>query len=290
MIGHTGYFPCFYCHIRGIHSREARKRQYPFVDHIDYRTVKSFRENSKSADLNQMNTLGHLGRSILDRIVDIPLPNSILIDYCHVSLLRHFREILRILSKRLSPADRKTIDTKLRQQRFPHYFGRKMRGIEDLSYIKAVELKNLLLYGFIPHFIPYLNAECMSFVALFVMGIRLLHSDKPFAKETSAKANLLLSIYYADNHLFFRHQLNFVLHLHRHYARLYEQNGPLSSINTFAQEDFLGYISKNRNGARYFDNLIPHYYNLDVYLQRFAEEKNRSTHGKTELRRCLNVG
>jgi hypothetical protein len=280
MIGHTGYFCCFYCHLKGVHNAEARKRQYPFQLPIDYRTTRSFQENGREAETKGQNVLGHLGASVLEHLVDISLPDCVLIDYTHVSLLRHFRDVVRTISRSLSPETRKSVDKLLRAQRFPHFFNRKMRGIEDFSHIKAIELKNLLLYGFIPHFLPHLSIDQLCFLALFIIGIRLLHVDQSFKPLTSTTADNLLSTYYREHHLFFRHHANFVLHLHQHYGRLYDQHGPLSSVNTFAQEDFMGYISSNKNGTKYFGNLMAHYYNIDVHLYHTFEERNSMNDGK----------
>ena len=242
--------------------------------------------------MTRQNVMGHLGTSVLEQVVDISLPDCVLIDYTHVSLLRHFRDVVRTVSRSLSPATRKLVDKLLRTQQFPHYFNRKMRGIEDFSYIKAVELKNLLLYGFIPHFLPHLSINQVGFLSLFIIGIRLIHVDQSFTSSTSKTADSLLSTYYKDHHLFFRHHANFVLHLHHHYSRLYDQHGPLSSLNTFAQEDFMGYLSSNRNGTKYFGNLMAHYYNIDVHLHNVSERSDSIVNGmidvldRSEMRRA----
>ncbi|CAF4324335.1 unnamed protein product, partial [Rotaria sordida] len=65
---------------------------------------------------------GHKGRSILGEILDVPLPISIICDYQHVSLLRHFRDVVKAISSSLSPDIRQQIDGKLRRQTFPHFF------------------------------------------------------------------------------------------------------------------------------------------------------------------------
>ena len=239
-----------------------------------------FNRMGKRQKSKGQNVMGHMGTSVLEHVVDISLLDCVLIDYIHVSLLRHFRDIVRTISRSLSPETRKNVDKLLRAQRFPHFFNRKMRGIEDFSHIKAVELKNLLLYGFIPHFLPHLSIDQLCFLALFIIGIRLLHVDQSLTPSTSITADNLLSTYYRNHHLFFRDHANFVLHLHQHYARLYDQHGPLSSINTFAQEDFMGYVSSNRNGTKYFGNLMAHYYNIDVHLYHASNERNSTVDGK----------
>ena len=157
MIGHNGYYPCFYCHIKGEHVRQASKRQYQYEVPIHYRTIKSFSINSKQAQPNNKNVFGHLGTSILDDILDIPLPHGLIVDYSHVSLLRHFRDIVKTISLSLAPAIRENVDISLGAQVFPHFFNRRLRGVADFSFIKAIELKNLLFYGFIPLFYASYN-------------------------------------------------------------------------------------------------------------------------------------
>ncbi|CAF4676474.1 unnamed protein product [Rotaria socialis] len=185
MIGHNGYYPCYYCDIKGVHIRKPRKRQYPYTPTSNCRTVNSFYVHSREARLKSQNIFGHLGISILEDVLDVPLPHGIIIDYAHVSLLRHFRDVIRVVASSLAPAVRQRIDDSLIKQRFPHFFH---------------QLKNLLLYGFIPHFMNYLTTDQLSFISLFTIGIRLLHADSVFNHTTSVTANNLFRQYYADHH------------------------------------------------------------------------------------------
>ena len=282
MVGHTGYHCCYYCELRGVHSREARKRQYPYCESVSQRTCRSFEKNSRRAEEGHCNVLGHLGQSVLEPFIDIPLPHSVLIDFAHVTLLRHFRDVLRTVYASLSPATRKQIDVSLVSQSFPHHFNRKLRGIEDLSFVKAVELKNLFFYAFIPNFIGYLSANQMSFLSLLICGMRLLYGDKVLGDRTSAFANDMIISYYREHEQYFDYHVNFVLHLHEHFASLYDDHGPLSSINTLAFEDFIGYVSKNRNGSRFYHQSLAYYYNVDVYLKN-SEQMERECEGKIKL-------
>ncbi|CAF1553113.1 unnamed protein product [Rotaria sordida] len=234
MIGHTGYYPCFYCYTKGKHIREVSKRQYEYEISVNCRTVESFYSDSREAQLNSKNVFDHLGTSILDEIVDVPLPYALIIDYVHVSLLRYFRDIVKTVAFSLGLAVREKIDVFFRAQVFPHFFHRGMRDVADFSFIKAIELKNLLLYGFIPHFMHHLMIDQLSFMSLYIIGVRLIHGDDVFNSVISTTANKLLCQYYSDHQIYFLHHANFVLHLHQHFQQVYEFHGPLSSINTFA--------------------------------------------------------
>ena len=283
MIGHSGYYPCFYCYIKGEHIRAARKRQYQYEPPVPLRAVNSFYHNLNKAKLDNKNVFGHLGVSILAEVVDVHLPHALIIDYAHVSLLRHFGDIIITITSSLASSVRRKIDYSLRAQVFPHFCQRKMRGIEDLSFIKAIEWKNLLLYGFIPHFMPYLTIDQLCLISLFIIGIRLIHEDNIFIPTTNATANNLLNKYYADLHMYFTFHANFALHLHQHLHEVYEFHGPLSSINTFSQEDFIGYVRKNKNGTTSFENLFAYYYNIDFFLKRFNDKSTRTANGKIYL-------
>ncbi|CAM4836261.1 unnamed protein product [Rotaria magnacalcarata] len=109
-INHTGYFCCFYCFIRGQHDRRCRKRQYIYSDTVCTRDPTSFNNHSHSAESNKLKVYGHRGRSILDEIIDVPLPHSIICDYQHVTLLRHFRDVMKAISCSLPTKVRKQIE------------------------------------------------------------------------------------------------------------------------------------------------------------------------------------
>ena len=64
----------------------------------------------------------HLDRSFLHDLLDVPLPNSIIVDYLHVSLLRHTRAIIQQIYAKLSASERIKLDLGLRGQKFPSFF------------------------------------------------------------------------------------------------------------------------------------------------------------------------
>ena len=136
-IGHTGYQCCFYCYIHGIHiGGRGGKRQYYPENLMRLREKKSYELESIRAAEASSNVHGHLGRSFLHDLLDVPLPNSIIVDYLHVSLLRHTRAIIQQIYAKLSPSERIKFDLGLRGQKFPHFFNRKLRAVCDFSFVK----------------------------------------------------------------------------------------------------------------------------------------------------------
>jgi len=73
-INHNGYFSCWYCFIKGQHINH--KRQYRYGS-INLRTTEQYLKASKKAERTKTNVYGHLGKSILLSILDVPLPNGI---------------------------------------------------------------------------------------------------------------------------------------------------------------------------------------------------------------------
>jgi hypothetical protein len=215
------------------------------------------------------------GTSILQDILDIKLPTAIIIDYQHVTLLRHTKTVLNTIYKGLSPSRRERLDIKLKNQCFPHFFNRRMKSFNKLSFIKAVELRNVLIYGFLPLSYEFVKREQLAHIALFICAIRLYHSQPPiFGRETATIANRLFEQYYKDHTIFYNLIQNYVLHLHSHYGNQYVNYGSLANIGCFSQEDLIGHISTNTHGTRYYGDQIVHYFNIDFTLNnRFLQAK-----------------
>jgi hypothetical protein len=131
-----------------------------------------------------LNIDGHLGTSVLTDILDVPLPHAIMIDYLHVTLLRHTKTMIQELYSRLKPCQREQVDVRLNQQTFPHFFNRRMRPLKDLSFVKATELRNILFYALIPIFLEYFPINRMAHICLYVCSVRLIHNEALLGEKT----------------------------------------------------------------------------------------------------------
>jgi hypothetical protein len=265
-INHQGYNCCWFCDVHGVHVHDLHKRQYYFEDMTNLRDEKSYLEQSIEAETKQTNVNGHLGLSILHQLLDTPLPQAILIDYLHVTLLRHSKTLFIDLYRRLKPSQRENLNKQLRNQSMPHYFNRRLRPLSELAFVKGTELRNILFYAILPLLCHYLPMELMAHLSLFICAIRLWHSEALFGEKTSKMAGDLFARYYRDHELFYSGLQNFVLHIHRHFQKQHDNFGALSYTSTFAQEDLVGHISTNRHGTRYHGDLITYYYSLDFAL------------------------
>ena len=91
-VNHQGYWCCWFCYKRGAHI--DNKRQYYFEKRLILRSTTEYAHYSREAERSNKNIFGHLGVSPLSLILDISLPRCLVIDYMHVSLLRHTRTVL----------------------------------------------------------------------------------------------------------------------------------------------------------------------------------------------------
>jgi hypothetical protein len=108
------------------------KRQYYYDENIALRSERDFAIDSRNAQYFQKATNGRHGISILEKIVDIPLPRCIITDYLHVTLLGHSKTICLYLYKNyLRPKERIQFDKKISLQRFPHFYNRKIRAFHE---------------------------------------------------------------------------------------------------------------------------------------------------------------
>ncbi|CAF3085463.1 unnamed protein product, partial [Rotaria sp. Silwood2] len=265
-IAHGGYYCCWWRYILG--EQKGGKRQYEFELPMIMRDRDAYKEESRLAEDKQINVYGHFGVSVLSSILDIPLPDAIIIDYFHVTLLGHAKAIVSNIFYSLKPIERIQVDNWFKKQNFPHYFNRKIKPISNFGFVKATELKNILFYVALPIFQLYLSVEKLSHLALFVCFTRLLPGQSIVGLETNKIADELFQHFYRDHGEHYEGLQNLVLHLHAHFVTMYNNHGALSNIGCFGQEDLIGSIGFNHHATRYYGELITYYYNIDFALHK----------------------
>ncbi|CAF4891514.1 unnamed protein product, partial [Rotaria sp. Silwood1] len=189
-----------------------------------------FAFDSRRAHYLRTNVNGRLGLSILDKVLDIPLPNAIVADYLHATLLRHAKTIcLYNYNEVMKPQERIMLDKRMSVQRFPHFFNRTIRPLNE-THLKATEMRNIFLFCILPMTRNLLNCDRVAHLGLFVTGIRLLHGRPILGDATADQAHEFLTTFYRDHEVFYSHQQNYVLHIHIHYAELYRNHGSEACI------------------------------------------------------------
>ncbi|CAF2038029.1 unnamed protein product [Rotaria magnacalcarata] len=263
-IGHGGYDCCWLCYIHGQYTN--RKLQYSYQRQLKLRDTLTYLHESIEADQTKTRVNGHLGKSILEDLLDVKLPDSIVVDYMHTTLLGHSKAIFSAIYYKLAPLQRSVWNYQLKSQQFPHFFNRKVRPFTEFAHVKATELRNLLFYCLLPNLQTLLPLEKLAHLALYVCSIRLLHGQALFDDETGTIGDALFSRFYEDHPQFYDALENYVLHLHVHYSTMYKNHGSLANIGCFSQEDLIGNISINHHGSRYYGELITHYFNIDFSI------------------------
>lgn len=143
-------------------------------------------------------------------------------------------------------------------------------------------MRNLLFYGLLSNLDLVLPIEQLAHLALYVCMIRLLHHGDTFEERTSEFANRLFTEFYKDHDLFYDDLQNFKLHLHSHYSTMYDMHGAFSTVNCFGPEDFIGSVSANSHGTRYYGDSITYYYNVEFHLQN-KKKQIEVTNGPYDL-------
>lgn len=156
-----------------------------------------------------------------------------------------------------------------------------MRPLDNFALVKGTEIRNILFYGFLPHLDSILSVEQYGHLALYVCGVRLFHSGHLFGSETSKIADRLISQFHKDHELFFNRKQSFKLHLHNHYALIYQRFGSFSNLGCFAQESFIGFVSANYHEIRYYGDAITYYFNIDFSI-RSKKSENSVSNGPTD--------
>jgi hypothetical protein len=149
---------------------------FPFEDRSRQRTSDDFDRFSLQA-IAQKDVFGHFGPTILSQVFVSDLPNAIIVDYLHTTLLRQLKTIIAHLRNRLNYKNLEKLNASLEQQKFPHIFNRRLPSLINMAYMKGSELRNLLLYALLPRFLEYFDVELSAFLSLLICGVRLLHGS-----------------------------------------------------------------------------------------------------------------
>ncbi|CAF4144764.1 unnamed protein product, partial [Didymodactylos carnosus] len=214
--GHNGYYACFFCLTRGVYDTKVL---YPFTRPLVERSSDDFKRFALEGS-PQNDCFGHYGMSVISELYDHDLPSAIMIDYLHTSLLRQTKTIITHLRELLSISEIERLDTLLKHQSFPHTFNRRLPSFLNLAYVKGSELRNLLLYAMIPRLIDFFDIELVSFLCLFVCGVRLLHGSPVVAVDRCIRQQLssqLFDDYQRNVSQYFNKINTLTCHLHDHY-------------------------------------------------------------------------
>lgn len=237
---HSGYYSCGKCVQRG---KVIKNRMVFLEKNSQKRTNESFRSKTQQMHHNGSSCLEELP---IDLIVQFPL------DYMHVVCLGVVKKMLYIIlmgdynSPKLTKNQLLLVSQRLKicSLSQPQEFARRFRSLSELSYYKATELRNIILYGgpvIFSNVIP--EEKYNNFLKLHV-AISIL-CDPVFSNSKVDKAELLLNEFVTEfANLYGKHNIVYNFHSLLHLADDVKRFGSLDSYGAFPFESNMFRIKK----------------------------------------------
>ena len=198
-VNHNGHYSCWFCFIDSHYMNHKRQFHHqPVV----LRTSDDYWRLAKKREKSNKHVFGHFGRSITTELLDTPLPNGIVPDYLHVTVLgqseKHrslnlstftFTTTQRIqretrpseISTYVSLTSPSVIHATSCMNWWPlpfclDFFNREIRSMENSAFIKGTEVRNLLFFGLLQNLDEMLSVDHYAHLAMYICATRLLHS------------------------------------------------------------------------------------------------------------------
>lgn len=270
---HGGYASCEKCWEYGVYNDKARTVIFKGTN-SSLRTDEQFKLGTDEEH--------HKTKSpLLD--LNIGLVSSFTIDYMHAVCLGVVKKLLSSwvcgnLNVRLRSSDIKILSENMLflKQYVPCEFNRKPRSLNELSYWKATEFRNFLLY-YGPFILKdNIDISIYEHFLLLHVGISILISSSHLSVFGTNSADKLLNTFikhcqYIYGPEFYVYNIHTLCHL-AHEAKLY---GTLDSFSAFAFENFLGLIkSFIRSPVKPLQQIYNRLSEKNFYLKPTCLQKN----------------
>lgn len=140
--------------------------------------------------------------------------------------------------------------------RFPTEFSRAQKTLNELTYFKASEFRNFIMYIGVIVLKDILVDKYYIHFLTYVTALRLLTQDN-ISQETIEKANILLSYFVkCFGKLYGPDNMTFNVHAHLHLPNMVAFNGPLHKISAFPFESFFKLFNSFIHGTRSYGQQI----------------------------------
>ena len=133
------FYSCMFCNTKGTYNHRGHGVTYPIDDDADLRTSESFQRHGELAAsmqprIDRERTIGLKGVSAFNKILDVPLPHSVVIDSMHTVFLCHSKKLLIHLQSFVSKENLLKISMKLRSINYIHDILQRPRCEETLRH------------------------------------------------------------------------------------------------------------------------------------------------------------
>ncbi|KAK3913547.1 Receptor-like kinase TMK4, partial [Frankliniella fusca] len=228
---------------------------------------------------------GVVGRAVVSDLPYFQRGISVCAEYMHTVLLGAVKYLANKILIERGPwyigKYIKEIDNFIKSVKVPDFISRLPRGLDDILYFKASELRALLLFYSLPAFKPYLPKKYFQHWMLLVAAIHLLLKDSISNEEINV-AEVMLRCFVRDvgtlyHNKFYTYNMHNLLHL----PLLVRRWGPLWATSAFDFESYIGYITSHVHGTKHLDkeflNNIKIIQSVVVFERLLQNEKNPAT-------------
>ena len=264
----NGEYGCAVCTHPG--ARLANGARVYLPRQYDNRTHNEIIAAGRAAQRENSAVEGVKGLSPLAPYMDLVI--SVPVDYMHAVLEGVVRMLLNQWFASVHHREPQylgrvaaTIDTQLLKRRPPLEFSRPPRSIrKHMSYWKASELRNWLLYYSLPLLVSHLPPLYWHHFSLLVCAIHLLLQDSISVADVDAAEQMLLDFYILLPDLYTDRCCTANAHLLSHLVKYVRLWGPLWTHSSFGYENKNGHIKNFIHNKS--DVVMQLLFNIDVNL------------------------
>ncbi|KAE8738509.1 hypothetical protein FOCC_FOCC016017 [Frankliniella occidentalis] len=237
-------------------KRSTTLRRFVYQDkEVNLRTHLRMTLQGELAERRGKSRKGVLGKTVVAELPFLDLGVCLSAEYMHLVLLGCVRYILDIIFHVRGPwCLRKhiaEIDAFIRAIKVPYFHKRLPRGIKDLKYFKASELRAMLLYFSLPAFQKFLPPKYFQHWMLLVAAIYLLLKEDISSNELDM-ADAMLRCFVRDlGKLYHNKFYTYNIHNLLHVTLLVKRWGPLWATSAFDFESYNGFITSHVHGTKH---------------------------------------
>ncbi|CAF0888461.1 unnamed protein product [Brachionus calyciflorus] len=237
----NGYFGCIKC----MHPR----------------TNNDYNLQVKKAENENIVFEGIKGFSYLSNWISIP--EDILFDYMHLSLVGTFKKIFNNFfdksnwqEKYYLNKNKLFIDKRLLSVSLPKEIKRKCRSLDERHFYKANEFRTIAFYLSFGLFKDILPNEYLNNLMKYIIFLRILCQDKISQEDLEDSQKIIIDFIKEFETLYGRSQMTSNLHGHLHLPRQVKDFGPLNKSSCFPFENVFKTTRDLFHGTKNFEGQI----------------------------------
>ncbi|XP_074101929.1 uncharacterized protein LOC141529328 [Cotesia typhae] len=295
VLNFNGHYGCNICEVRTVKSKrlatkKKRVRIYPADSNARLRDgermikqVEQLRAFQQQVPhLRKTHVRGVVGESILCTLPLLNLGTCLVPEYMHSVLLGVVKQLFNIYTNKSGPWSIKNsmseINDFITNIRPPAYFNRLPRSLAQITYFKASEYYNLILFYALPALRDYLPQRYLQHLLTLIIALfNLLQNE--ITEDDLQEAESLLEIFINEVPILFSdRELTYNMHQLKHLVLCVRRWGPLQSTSAFCFENYNGYIASsvhgNKNMSQEIVNNVTIAQGICILKNRVASQNN----------------